>query len=327
MANSRKQFTRLLKFVSEMKRKKYPNSKSFAEVLRQADITENIDIACDARTVQRDIEMLKKQYDAPIAFDAARNGYYLTNQSWSLQVPMSNDFIAYSLLGSRALSEIVPAPLKLTMRSTMETTLASGKSDFLNEGFFETLIIASGLNVMIKTEIFKAIFDAWRGRSTLNIKYCGKDGEKSSRNFEPQIIAFHHGIWYLKGYSLPDRKLRVMAIHRIETVKILPQTFTLDMALLNETQTNGLFVYPKLEGVRLRCDASIAFYLREHQPVKKFKIEPQQNGDLIITLGPAIEHEVIRWILGESGKIEVLSPIELRSKIAASGKKIMEINS
>lgn len=85
-------------------------------------------------------------------------------------------------------------------------------------------------------------------------------------------------------------------------------------------------MYPRISGIRLRCDASIAFYLREHQQVKQFKVEPQTDGSLIITLRPAFEHEVIRWILGEAGKIEVMNPPELRAKVAAAGKLIWERN-
>ena len=77
----------------------------------------------------------------------------------------------------------------------------------------------------------------------------------------------------------------------------------------------------------MHCDASIAFYLYEHQKTKKFKIERQEDGSLIITLRPTFEHDAIRWILGESGHIEVLEPAALRAKVAAAGKKIWERNS
>ena len=61
--------------------------------------------------------------------------------------------------------------------------------------------------------------------------------------------------------------------------------------------------------------------------MKKFKIERQDDGSLIITLKPAFEHEVIRWVLGEAGHIEVLYPSELRQKVAEAGKKIAAKNS
>ena len=47
-----------------------------------------------------------------------------------------------------------------------------------------------------------------------------------------------------------------------------------DRKLVEKTRCSGLFKYPKGDGVRLRCDAVIAFYLYEHQKMKKFKIEP-----------------------------------------------------
>ena len=150
---------------------------------------------------------------------------------------------------------------------------------------------------------------------------------ESARSFEPHILAFRNGIWYVKGHEYESKDVRVYAIQRISDVAFADDTFVSDKKLIEETRRNGLFVYPRISGIRLRCDAAIAFYLREHQHVKQFKVEPQTDGSLIITLKPAFEHEVIRWVLGESGKVEVLEPAELRSKVAAAGKLIWERNS
>ena len=103
--------------------------------------------------------------------------------------------------------------------------------------------------------------------------------------------------------------------------------FITDKKLLESTRQNGLFEYPKVEGIRLKCDASISLYLREHQKAKQFTIEPQDDGSLIVTLQPSVEHEVIKWILGEAGHIEVLQPLALRRKVANAAKKILERNS
>ncbi|AVM43405.1 hypothetical protein C5Q97_01280 [Victivallales bacterium CCUG 44730] len=81
-----------------------------------------------------------------------------------------------------------------------------------------------------------------------------------------------------------------------------------------------------MSGIRLHCTYFIAFYLREHHSVKKFKMEQQPDGSVIIEQQPAIEHEVIRWVLEEAGQIEVLAPLVLREKIAAAGAEIARIN-
>ena len=130
----------------------------------------------------------------------------------------------------------------------------------------------------------------------------------------------------MKGYEHGKKDVKVYAIQRITEAEFAGDTFVSDKKLIEETRKNGLFVFPKISGIRLLCDAPIAFYLREHQPVKQFKIEPQNDGSLIISLKPAVEHEVIRWGLGEAGKIEILEPDSLREKVAAAGKLIWERN-
>ena len=90
---------------------------------------------------------------------------------------------------------------------------------------------------------------------------------------------------------------------------------------------NGLFNYPKLEGIRLHCDASIAFYIYEQQKLWKSKIEVQEDGSLILSLNPTVEHDVIRWVLAEAGRIQVLAPESLRKKVAEGGKAVWEKNS
>jgi len=51
----------------------YPNSESLADELE-----------VDSRTVQRDIAFLKDQLGAPLEFCRKRNGYHLTDLSWTL---------------------------------------------------------------------------------------------------------------------------------------------------------------------------------------------------------------------------------------------------
>ncbi len=87
------------------------------------------------------------------------------------------------------------------------------------------------------------------------------------------------------------------------------------------------FDYPKLRGIKLHCDASIAFYIFKQQKVFQSKIERQDDGSLVVSLRPTIEHEVIRWILGEAGRIQVLEPKSLRDKIADAGRDITRNNS
>jgi len=46
-----------------MKEKRYPNAISFSERLREEDINENRNISCTAKTIQRDIRILKDDFN------------------------------------------------------------------------------------------------------------------------------------------------------------------------------------------------------------------------------------------------------------------------
>ena len=328
MSVQSRQALRLMKFVAEMRKNNYPNAGSFARLLRRADEEESIPCTCSTRTVMRDIETLKNEYNAPIEYDAVNRGYFLLNPGWELNVPiMNDDVLSMSMLSTRLASDFLPEPIKGKANSAMENALAGNSSKFFDDAMIESILCATGIKSAVDPEVFKKVFDAWRMHQVVKLTYHKPNEPESARCFEPHILAFRNGIWYAKGYEHGTKDVKVYAIQRVSGVSFAGDTFVSDKKLIEDTRKNGLFVYPRISGIRLRCDASIAFYLREHQHVKQFKVEPQTDGSLIITLKPAFEHEVIRWVLGESGKVEVLEPAELRSKVAAAGKLIWERNS
>ena len=328
MSIQSRQALRLMKFVAEMKKNNFPNASSFVELLRKADVDENFACACSTRTILRDIDTLQKDYHAPIDYDASHRGYYLKNPDWEFSVPiMSDDILSMTLLGTQLASDILPEPVKTDVDNAVEKALSgNSSSEFFDETMIRSLLCATGIKAAVDPTIFKKVFDGWRRHQVLAITYTKPNCKASQVKFEPHIIAFHQGVWYAKGYIYQTKDVRSYAIQRINEAAYGGGTFDTDRKLLERTRRNGLFEYPKIDGIRLRCDASIAFYLYEHQKTKKYKIEPQSDGSLIITLKPSVEHDVIRWVSGEGGKIEVLDPPELRAKVAAAGKRLWERN-
>lgn len=327
MPVNKKQLLRMVKFISELKQNRYPNSITFAEKLKQMDLQENLNVSCSARTVQRDIDVLKNEFDAPLLFDTERNGFYLSSNFWEFQCPpLCEDLMTSSLLGARIAEDMLPQPLKGSIRDAVDMQLASSNSEFLDTAFIESLIVASGINVDIDPGIFKTILDGWRLRHAVNIAYQSRDGVCSEQQLCVHVISFHKGIWYVKG-NIIDDTLKIFAIHRIKSVELTNLTFEIDQKIVDDVRRNGLFNYPKLSGITLHCDASIAFYLKEQQTVKKFKVTPQPDGSLIIVLQPATEFDAIRWILAEAGNIRVIEPTWLREKVVIAGKKIVKVNS
>lgn len=83
MPIAKKQLLRLIRLADQLKSDRYPNCSSFARQMRKLDIEENLNVACTPKTIYRDIQTLKNDFNAPIEFDPSRNGYFLTDLSWS----------------------------------------------------------------------------------------------------------------------------------------------------------------------------------------------------------------------------------------------------
>jgi predicted DNA-binding transcriptional regulator YafY len=329
---------RLLKIVSELKKGNYPNSTTLIEILRREENDNGKPFAVSARTIMRDIEDLKEKFGAPIEFDSNANGYFLGNKDWSLPVipTFEEDFTSMAILGTRLAEDIVPEPVRQSIDEAIDKTLATNGCDFFDDAMIDTMLCASGMKSFIDPEVFKMLFGCWRKGKVVSIQYRDLLGKVTEVALEPHIIAFHKGNWYVKGYLYNTKEVRVFACQRITDVKpfkkntggeLIDATFQHDRKLLAETRKKGLFIYPKISGVKLHCDASIAFYIYEQQHLFKSKIDRQADGSLILTLNPTVEHDLIRWILGEAGRIQVLEPLCLREKIAEAGREITRQNS
>ncbi len=318
----------MVKMVADLRKNSYPNTNTWVKKFKELDQNENLNIACGKRTVLRDVDALRKNFNAPIEYSSENNGFYLTNPYWEFQVPFFDDeMIMSAMLGAQLAGEIMPSPVKEQIRDAVDNQISGNNSELLDKTFIETLLIASGTKTTISPEIFGTVSRAWRERRVLSLTYQkGSTGEISEREFEPHIVAYHKGNWYLKGINLNDKRVITLAIFRIQKAELLHETFEISREILQETKLHGLFNYPKIENIRVKCSADIAYYLYEQRKAKKLVIEPQSDGSLIVTLPPSPEQEAIRWILGEGGNVEVLEPADLRRKIHDLAIKAAEVN-
>lgn len=330
MPINKKQVIRMIKFVAELRKNSYPNAASFVRKLREADLQANMNISCSERTIARDLEVLRNEFNAPIEFSPENNGYYLTNQYWNFQVPVqAEEAIIGALLGARLVEDIMPSPVKETIKAAVDDALTTQGTDFFDEAYLESLLIASACKTIPEPAVFEKVFQAWRTQRRMNLTYKKGIGDRelSERIFDPHIIAFHNGNWYTKGVDQTNNKIIVLAIFRIQKAQFAPQHFDLDKKILEDTRKNGLFDYPKIENITVRCSAKIAYYLYEQQKAKKLQITANDDGSLTVILPPSPEHEAIRWILGEGGNAEVLEPKWLREKIYKAAKNTVKVHS
>lgn len=329
MSRTTEQMLRQIKLIAEMRKGQFPNAQSFA---RQLALYEDVDgqpFTCSPRTISRDIQMLQKVYHAPVEYDESRRGFYLTDTNWEFRCPLDDVTLTMALFATRLAEDMAPEPFHTDLDNATSRLLADGQADFFDPAMIDSLLCASGCKSSVIPSVFYTLYKEWKSRHVVRLTYRPPLGESREYSFEPHIIAFHKGNWYAKGYLAGDgkREERVFACQRMMKIEATEDCFPLDRKLVARVRKNGLFNYGKLEGVKLHCDASIAFYIQEQQFLHHSDIQTMPDGSLVVALNPVTEHEVMRWVLSEAGRIQVLEPSFLREKIAEAAQRILEKNS
>lgn len=173
MPVNKKQLVRLVRLVAQLKENRYPNCASFAADMRKADIEENLNLSCTAKTIARDIQVLKRDFNAPIDFDPSRNGYYLTHHEWTFSCPQIFDdsCMLSAVLGARVAEHIFPQPMRTQIRDAVNFLLTNNNPDFLDTAQVDSLVVIPSNRTKIDAKVFMPLFYAWQNHKVCHIAY------------------------------------------------------------------------------------------------------------------------------------------------------------
>lgn len=142
-----------------------------------------------------------------------------------------------------------------------------------------------------------------------------------NRELEPYALVGSMGRWYAIGYDRGREDVRVFRVDRIldleagEEIFDVPEDFELDDYLA------GGHVYRALGDVRatVRYDASIARWILERGDGVE-----GPDGAAVVEHPVADAGWVVRHVLRYGGRAELVGPPELRAKVAAAARAIVE---
>ena len=110
MPKFKPQYKRLLFIDRKIKEGRYPNCSGMA-----------LEWEVSRKTVQRDIDYLRDDLDAPVAYDALKHGYYYTEPSYSLPAISVSESDLFSVcVAQTVLSQFRNTPLFQKLSSVFE---------------------------------------------------------------------------------------------------------------------------------------------------------------------------------------------------------------
>jgi len=323
MPANKKQLQRLIMLVAELKENRYPSAASFCARLRDMDLQQNRNLACTPKTVQRDIRTLREEFGAPVEYAPDQGGYRLAHHGWDFQCPVfEEEEMVGAILGRRLAEQIFPDPLRSAIGEGTDRLLAGNNPDFLDTAMIHSLIIASGLKVPIRPDVFAAVFEGWQRHRAVLVAYRSATGEVTTRTIEPHALVFQDSAWFIKARCLLRDAIRTFAVHRIQDAELLAGTFEPDPEIIRQAREGMLFDYQQATRIRIRCQCRLLPYITEQPLHSRQRIEMHPDGAFTLVIPSATACGVIAWVLSQAGAATLLAPAELRHRLAKIGAEI-----
>jgi predicted DNA-binding transcriptional regulator YafY len=322
---------RLARFVAMMRENRYPNYPKLLNEMKKMDVAGTFKLS--QKTLQRDVDYLREEYNAPIKYDYSKKGYYLTNPEWTWECPLlESEEMKASLFGARLAETILPEPLRSEIRKAVDRQLMNNEKGVDEDVSLESLVVTINHRSRVSPEIFGIVFAAWEKHQTLKVDYR-RIGCSDTRNFtiEPHVLTLFDGCWYIKGrmiakgdwdcaeWGYPDM---ILALPRIVSAELLDTTFETDQRIVNDVANGRLFNMDEVHNVSLKVVGISASYVKEQFSEKEW-VE-HEDGSLTLHIGRAVKLTLVKWILGEGGNVIVLTPKTLAEEVQAQAGNLIQ---
>src|SRR5215471_5123455 len=298
---------RLQTIHHEIKEGRHPNTSSLAA-----------ELSVSSKTVQRDIDYLRDELDAPIEFRREENGYAYSRDDYVLP---------FLPVDGQDLFSIGVAPLARTLRSCYErlAKLMPPTVRLRPEIVREKLALRATAFRPVREETWQAVAESLQKGVALSIRYR-HPGEPPG---EPRVIRPYAFVlagrdWMVLAEDAAQGQVKNFYLARIESPKLtadryaIPKTFDADAFFRN---TFGLFVGKgRAFRFRVRFAPEVAGEVREMVWHPDQKIETHEDGSAVLELPAESLREARRFILAYGKHAAALSPPELVADLAEEAR-------
>ncbi|MBM9537899.1 helix-turn-helix transcriptional regulator [Desulfobulbus alkaliphilus] len=318
MAKYKPQHARLLFIDRKIREKKFPNRTTLA---REWEVS--------AKTIGRDLEYMRYQLDAPLAYASRERGYYYTEEQYRLpamDIRESDLFAIY--LADKLLAQYENTPIHASLTSVFSKIEAS-LPDKLATGPGSDqarFTVFPPFATVILPEVLATVFACLRHSIRMEIDYKNPGGTPVRRRVDPYHGVRFEGDWYVVGYCHLRQAVRTFSLARIRAVRQLDERFAIpadfDFSKLCGSHF-GVYWGKEEIVVRILFASGVADYIRERRWHPSQIMEERADGSLILTL--TVNHllELMRWILSWGDGAQVLEPEELAEDIRGTARRMV----
>ena len=317
---SRPPLERMLRIHQALKADRFPNASSLAAELE----------VC-TKSVHRDLEFMRDRLKLPIEYDAARFGYWYTEQVDAFPTVQLTEGELFALVvAEKALQQYRGTSFEKPLLSAlkkMEQSLPDTISLNLDD-IDQTISFRTRAEPILDLAIFEALAKATASHQQLRLSYR-KPGHKrpEQRVVDPYHLANINGEWFVFAYDHLRHDIRTFVPARIKAVERTGKSFQRHAGFSLDARLRGSFGVQSGEGqfeVVIRFTERAADYIREKKWHDSQRQRELKGGGLELRLSLSSQVEVQRWVLSWGGDAVVIKPPELVDSVRRAARRILQ---
>jgi predicted DNA-binding transcriptional regulator YafY len=266
------------------------------------------------RTIYRDIEVLSSS-GVPVYTNQGQGGGISMLKEYTLNKALISEKESRSLLLALKALEATRYPdLEVLAEKIGALFKRKGSDDWIQIDFSPWGSQPDEDNRF--TDIRKAILL----HRVISFDYVNSEGERSTREVEPEKLAYKGSSWYLIAYCRFRRENRTFRVSRIKNVRIKEQVFTPG---INENKPTDDKLGPSKPLVTLKLKFQPEVLYRVYDDFNQESIAKNSDGVSTVTLLFPEDDWVYSYILSFGCCVEVLEPPHIRRIIAQKLQKAL----
>ena len=314
MPKFKPQYKRLLFIDRKIRTGAYPNCSSLAEEWETS-----------TRTMQRDIDYLKYELDAPIGYDPVKHGFYYSDPTWFLpSVMLSEGDLLAVLIGKQAMNMYEGTPVAEDLQR-IYAKLAELLPESISIG---PEIIENRFSFFnpparrVDPDIWRVVLRSLLHQRVLVMQYRSAGAQKArAHEIHPYHVVNLEGDWYVLAYEERWDDLRQFALSRIKEARVTDRGFKVaDDFDATEAMKHrfGRHMHAgtrKTVLVRLLVDKTLASFMREKCWHPRQVMLERSGGRVELRIPVADTRDIEPWILSLAEHVKVLAPTKLRASV------------
>ncbi len=319
MAKYKPQHSRLLFIDRKIKEGRHPNCSSLSDKYEVS-----------RKTIQRDLEYMRYQLDAPIEYVAKHRGYIYTEEQFQLpaiNIKESDLFGVY--LAEKLLVQYESTPIYNSLCSIFEKIEQSLPNKTTTDPTADQakFTVFPPFSTTIDPAVWKTVIDCLRSSQQIKIQYKAPGNEPATRTIDPYHGVRFEGDWYVVGFCYLRDEIRTFSVSRIVSAQKTDKEFQIPMSFDFQKLSGSHFGVHWGDGetkVKIRFNQCVADYVKERTWHPSQKLTECSNGDVILSL--TVNHllELKRWVLSWGADAQVLKPDSFAQEIQTIAHSIAD---